>query len=128
MIKKTGPKARFFYVCCKPARLYYADTEALWKALCHFRSILWRWLGRCAGSPGSQISQRAGRSMAIKGFHAHVYYDADTFSQAAALCQSARQKFDLTMGQMHRKRVGPHPRWSCQLTIPRRLAGEVIPW
>ncbi len=66
--------------------------------------------------------------MAIKGFHAHVYYDADTFSQAAALCQSARQKFDQTMGQMHRKRVGPHPRWSCQLTIPRRLAGEVIPW
>ena len=38
------------------------------------------------------------------------------------------QHFAVPMGHMHRKPVGPHPCWSCQLTIPRRLAGEVIPW
>ena len=66
--------------------------------------------------------------MAINGFHAHVYFDESTFSQAAALCQAAHQRFDIPLGQMHRKPVGPHPCWSCQLSIPRRLAGEVIPW
>lgn len=66
--------------------------------------------------------------MAINGFHAHVYFDEHTFSQAAALCQAAHQHFSVPMGHMHRKPVGPHPCWSCQLTIPRRLAGEVIPW
>ena len=66
--------------------------------------------------------------MAINGFHAHIYFDEHTFSQAAALCQAAHQHFSVPMGHMHRKPVGPHPCWSCQLTIPRRLAGEVIPW
>jgi|TARA_R100001463_G_scaffold66119_11_gene119528 DOPA 4,5-dioxygenase len=66
--------------------------------------------------------------MAINGFHAHVYFDESTFSQAAALCQAAHQHFDIPMGHMHRKPVGPHPFWSCQLSIPRRLAGDVIPW
>jgi len=66
--------------------------------------------------------------MAINGFHAHVYFDESTFSQAAALCQAAHQHFDIPMGHMHRKPVGPHPCWSCQLSIPRRLAGDVIPW
>ena len=47
--------------------------------------------------------------MAINGFHAHVYFDESTFSQAAALCQAAHQHFDIPMGHMHRKPVGPHP-------------------
>lgn len=64
----------------------------------------------------------------IKGFHAHVYYDEQTFSQAAALCQAAHQRFDIPMGHLHRKPVGPHPSWSCQLTVPLRQFQALIPW
>ena len=66
--------------------------------------------------------------MAISGYHAHVYYDENTFDQAATLCQSAHERFGLTVGRMHRQPVGPHPCWSCQLTVPAARFGEVIPW
>lgn len=64
----------------------------------------------------------------ISGFHAHVYYNEQTFTQAAALCQAAHQRFDLPMGRLHRQPVGPHPCWSCQLTIERQRFQEVVPW
>lgn len=64
----------------------------------------------------------------IRGFHAHVYYDAATLAQARALCEEARDRFGIAMGRLHQAEVGPHPRWSCQLTIPPGLFGAVIPW
>jgi aromatic ring-cleaving dioxygenase len=64
----------------------------------------------------------------IQGFHAHVYYDEDTFERARALCESAEKRFPLKMGRMHRRPVGPHPRWSCQLAFAPELFGRVIPW
>jgi DOPA 4,5-dioxygenase len=64
----------------------------------------------------------------IQDFHAHVYFDADTGEQARALCEAARDRFGIAMGRVHEKLVGPHPRWSCQLTVPRDRFGDVIPW
>ncbi len=32
------------------------------------------------------------------------------------------------MGRMHAKPVGPHPRWSCQMTVPADKFDQVIPW
>lgn len=64
----------------------------------------------------------------IQDFHAHVYFDAATVEQARALCEAARDRFDIAMGRVHEKLVGPHPRWSCQLTVPRDHFGDVIPW
>ena len=61
-------------------------------------------------------------------YHAHVYFDADTVDAARALCEAARDRFDLRMGRVHEKQVGPHPMWSCQLTVPTDRFGEVIPW
>lgn len=66
--------------------------------------------------------------MTISGYHAHVYYDAATLAQAKTLCEQARDRFDLTMGRMHEKPVGPHPCWSCQLKVTPEQFGEVIPW
>ncbi len=45
----------------------------------------------------------------IKGYHAHVYYDASTQEQARQLCEEAARLFPVTMGRMHQKPVGPHP-------------------
>lgn len=64
----------------------------------------------------------------ITGFHAHVYFDAATVEQARAVCEAAAERFGVTMGRMHERPVGPHPRWSCQLAFPPALFGEVVPW
>jgi aromatic ring-cleaving dioxygenase len=64
----------------------------------------------------------------IQSFHAHVYFDQETVAQAKALCQQAADRFGIRMGRMHEKPVGPHPEWSCQLSVPTEMFGEVIPW
>ena len=64
----------------------------------------------------------------ISGYHAHVYFDADTLALASALCRAADNKFDLSLGRIHQKTVGPHPCWSCQLAFTPDLLGEVLPW
>lgn len=64
----------------------------------------------------------------IGGYHAHVYFDADTLPQARALCEAARDEFNLRMGRVHEKLVGPHPMWSCQLLMPAEKFAAVIPW
>ena len=64
----------------------------------------------------------------IKGFHAHVYFDAETIEQGRALCEKAKDLFPIKMGRVHERNVGPHPRWSCQLAFTPEHFGEVIPW
>lgn len=45
----------------------------------------------------------------IHGYHAHVYFAQDSIDQARALCEAAAQRFDVVMGRVHDKPVGPHP-------------------
>lgn len=42
----------------------------------------------------------------IKGYHAHVYYDAATMEQARELCEEAARLFPVTMGRIIRSRLG----------------------
>ena len=65
---------------------------------------------------------------AITDYHAHVYYDTGTREQAQSLVQAAGKKFPLTVGRMHDKPVGPHPRGSCQLAFAADQFAAVIPW
>lgn len=64
----------------------------------------------------------------ITGYHAHVYFDADTEDTARQLCQEAARLFPVQMGRMHARNVGPHPRWSCQLGFAADIFDQVIPW
>ncbi|MEZ5668089.1 MAG: DOPA 4,5-dioxygenase family protein [Alphaproteobacteria bacterium] len=64
----------------------------------------------------------------IDGFHAHVYFSEETAEQARLLCEAARDRFGAVMGRMHRRPVGPHPVWSCQLAFPPALFGTLVPW
>lgn len=64
----------------------------------------------------------------ISGYHAHVYFDAATVDKARAICEAARDRFGVRMGRVHERNVGPHPRWSCQLTISPQKFAEVVPW
>ncbi|MEB0039144.1 MULTISPECIES: DOPA 4,5-dioxygenase family protein [unclassified Pseudomonas] len=64
----------------------------------------------------------------IQGYHAHVYFNADTLSQARALCEEATERFGLKMGRVHEKPVGPHPEWSCQLAFEHAQLADVTLW
>ncbi|MGH1539757.1 MAG: DOPA 4,5-dioxygenase family protein [Arenicella sp.] len=61
-------------------------------------------------------------------YHAHVYYSNTTYELAQALCQTAAFQFNLPMGYMHQKPVGPHPVWSCQLSFTKDDFPELIAW
>ena len=64
----------------------------------------------------------------ITGYHAHVYFDAETVDQARALCEAARDRFGVEMGRVHERPVGPHPRWSCQLAASPGQFAALLPW
>ncbi len=64
----------------------------------------------------------------IREFHAHVYFSQETVAQARTVCEAARDHFDIEMGRIHEKPVGPHPCWSCQLRVPPEKFGDVIAW
>lgn len=64
----------------------------------------------------------------IQGYHAHVYFDADTIEQARALCEAAVEKFGLAMGRVHERPVGPHTDWSCQLAFDHQQFADVMLW
>ena len=64
----------------------------------------------------------------ISAYHAHVYFDADTVDQARSFCEQAASLFRLDMGRMHKRPVGPHPRWSCQLAFKASEFDKIVPW
>ncbi|MEL6530116.1 MAG: DOPA 4,5-dioxygenase family protein [Pseudomonadota bacterium] len=64
----------------------------------------------------------------IKGFHAHLYYDADEVEIAQNFARAASEKFKLAIGQFHLKPVGPHPRGSCQLSMSPETFAEFALW
>ena len=61
-------------------------------------------------------------------YHAHVYFDADTLDQARELCIDAWRECHIGVGRAHEKPVGPHPRWSCQLSFDKDEFDRVVPW
>lgn len=64
----------------------------------------------------------------IKGYHAHVYFDANSVEQARALRERVSDEFDYAVGRFHEKNVGPHPRWSFQIAFKAEAFGTVVPW
>ena len=65
---------------------------------------------------------------AIRDFHAHIYFDPDQLGQAQALAAAVQQRFAVPIGHFHVRPVGPHPRGSCQMTVPTARFGEVATW
>ena len=61
-------------------------------------------------------------------YHAHIYFDESSVDKAALLCEKAGELFGVTVGRVHQKLVGPHPRWSCQLGFAPDAFDQVIPW
>jgi DOPA 4,5-dioxygenase len=54
---------------------------------------------------------------AIRGFHAHIYFDPSQLAAAQALADAAKAETGCAVGRLHSAPVGPHPRGSVQLTM-----------
>jgi len=54
-------------------------------------------------------------------YHAHLYFDENSGKEAKRL-------FTISLGRVHRKLLGPHPKWSCQLAFNCHQFNELIPW
>jgi aromatic ring-cleaving dioxygenase len=65
---------------------------------------------------------------AIRDFHAHIYYDSEQVELAKQLAAAAQARFPVAVGHFHLRPVGPHPRGSCQITVPAGLFGDVAQW
>ena len=64
----------------------------------------------------------------IRDFHAHIYFDPGQVEAAKPLAAAAQAKFGVPVGHFHLKPVGPHPRGSCQLTVPTEIFGDFAQW
>jgi DOPA 4,5-dioxygenase len=65
---------------------------------------------------------------AIRDFHAHIYYEVREVELAKQLAAAAQARFPLAVGHFHLRPVGPHPRGSCQMTVPTDVFGDVAQW
>jgi DOPA 4,5-dioxygenase len=65
---------------------------------------------------------------AIQDFHAHIYYDAAEVDRAKELAAEVQRRFGVRIGHFHLASVGPHPRGSCQMTVPTDVFGELALW
>ncbi|AMO24320.1 DOPA 4,5-dioxygenase family protein [Ramlibacter solisilvae] len=61
-------------------------------------------------------------------YHAHIYFGPDTVGQARRLAEDAGRLFEVSVGRVHEKLVGPHPAWSCQLAFDAGEFDRLIPW
>ena len=66
--------------------------------------------------------------MEINSYHAHLYYEESTYELALSVLSKAQELDFVEIGRAHKKEVGPHPRWSCQLLFSPDRLNEVIPW
>ena len=64
----------------------------------------------------------------IHDFHAHLYFNPDQLGEAQALAAALRERFGAQIGHFHLAPVGPHPRGSCQVTVPPQQFGAVATW
>lgn len=66
--------------------------------------------------------------MTVRDFHAHIYFNADELALAQAVAREAQARFGVAVGRFHERPVGPHPRGSCQLTVPPDKFGDFAQW
>lgn len=64
----------------------------------------------------------------IRDFHAHIYYDSADVERARRLADEVARRFGISIGHFHLAPVGPHPRGSCQMTVPAEQFGDVATW
>ena len=70
---------------------------------------------------------------ALKGYHAHVYFDVATREAAVDLREEIDRLaldagFEVKLGRVHDKPVGPHPKAMYQVAFPLEGFATLVPW
>jgi len=68
------------------------------------------------------------KTTAIRGYHAHVYFQSDSKERARTVVTAAGELFEVGVGHMHDGPVGPHPMASCQLSATPTQFAALLPW
>jgi DOPA 4,5-dioxygenase len=63
-----------------------------------------------------------------KGYHAHVYYDAESKEKAAKLSATLREKFKVEGGTLSDEPRGPHPVSQFNVIFETPEFETVVPW
>jgi aromatic ring-cleaving dioxygenase len=64
----------------------------------------------------------------VHGYHAHVYYDADTLPVATQLRETLAARFPIEIGRFSGEQVGPHPVPQFQVIFRTEEFQTVVPW
>ena len=63
-----------------------------------------------------------------KGYHAHVYYDAETKPKAAKLRETMLAQFKCEPGAFSDAPIGPHPISQFNVTFETPEFQDIVPW
>jgi len=64
----------------------------------------------------------------ITGFHVHVYFDPETRATALGVRDGLAERFDVELGRIHNKPMGPHPKSMYQVKFAPGEFGKLVPW
>jgi aromatic ring-cleaving dioxygenase len=64
----------------------------------------------------------------VKGYHAHVYYNADTRNIAEALRETIIEKFNVKPGAFSDEPIGPHPIPQFNIIFEVTEFQKIVPW
>jgi DOPA 4,5-dioxygenase len=64
----------------------------------------------------------------ITGFHAHVYFDPETRATALVVRDGLAEHFEVELGRIHNKPLGPHPKSMYQVKFAPEEFGKLVPW
>ena len=65
---------------------------------------------------------------ATHGYHAHIYYDAETRPIAERLREAIGNRFGVELGRWRDEPVGPHPVPMYQAAFPAAEFPRIVPW
>lgn len=68
------------------------------------------------------------QSLPIAGYHAHVYYDADSRATAEQLAKALTDQCAVKIGGFFDHPVGPHPVANLQIIFSTAEFASVVPW
>src|SRR6266851_5292749 len=74
------------------------------------------------------MSSALAGSPAVYGYHAHVYYNAETFPVAERLRGVLAANFPVELGGFSGEQVGPHPVPQFQIIFKTAQFENVVPW
>lgn len=64
----------------------------------------------------------------IKSYHAHIYFDEDTFEKAARLREWVAERFEVELGDWNNQPRGPHVTPSFYFGFTNDLLHVIVPW